>query len=294
MSTAKFGPRRHIDVVVLDATNLLHRCHHAMAASQRRAPDGTPLWAVGGLLGYIARFLDHFQPHKIVVGFDGDGCPHRRSLAPDYKAGRSATDPELAVQLQSAPDIVAACGFAVGRDVDWEADDVCATVATKARGTVAIVTEDKDAHQLISPKNIVVKPGNGVFDDTRLYDKYQVTGSRWSEYAALVGEKSDNLPGVTGIGPKRAASLIAVFDDVVDAFTDLDRVAAVVGSAAAVAMTAGPDTYLRNRAVNTLRGDLTLGVTGALPDPATVRTAAGEFHLEREGQRIGNTLSRRI
>lgn len=256
------------DVVVIDGTNLVHRCHHALKQTDMATSDGVPIWALHGLVGYVTKLTRRWQPSKMIVAFDVDSCSSRKLLAPDYKKGRNAPDPELVVQLAAAPALLAAAGFSVGAISDWEADDVCATVVEKAtsRGLrTAVVSSDKDTHQLISATCVAVKPEGTVFDDEALKIKWGIAGDRWVEYAALIGEKSDNLEGVNGIGPKRAVALITNFGDVADAFADLEAVERVAGSTVAASLAAGEETFVRNRKVGTLRRDLDIGVTGRIP-----------------------------
>jgi DNA polymerase-1 len=280
-----------IDTLVVDGTNLLHRCHHAMESSDLRNADGDPMWAINGLLGYSAKLLRTWRPRRAVIGFDLDGCPTRKTLAPDYKAGRKPTAPALATQLAAAPDIIRAFGFSVGSVSGWEADDICATVATKARGTVAVVTADKDAHQLICDRVIVVKPEGTIYRDTNLIAKYGVPGRRWVEYAALVGEASDNLHGVDGIGPKRAADLINAYDDIEDALNNPADVTERLGRVVGEALPRGADAFRRNRQVATLRTDLTLGVPGTLPTPDMVKYGGERYNLPVVAGKLAVTLN---
>lgn len=260
------------DVVVLDGTNLVHRCYHAMRNSDIRDSSGAPVWALVGLVNYITKTMARLGPSKLIVAFDTiGGCPTRKALAPEYKAGRSTPDEDLVVQLDVAPKLLESCGFSVSCVDGWEADDICATVTVKAaaRGfTSAVLSSDKDAHQLISDSCFVLKPEGKVLDGEALGLKYGFDdGSRWPEYAALIGEDADNLKGVEGIGPKRAVQLINHFESIEHAFDDLAGVEDLAGRtvAKALARTGARETFCRNVQVGLLKADLELGVTGRLP-----------------------------
>ena len=163
-----------------------------------------------------------------------------------------------------------------------EADDVCATVAVKAaeRGLrTAVVSSDRDLHQVVGETCFVVKPQGLVVDETFLVSEYGVPGSRWVEFAAVVGEKSDNLPGVPGFGPKRAQALVAEFPDAADAFGDTARVEALVGATLAGAFLDNRGVFELNRRVATLKTDLSVGATGVLPGAGSVHSALGAAGL---------------
>lgn len=273
----------HADTIVVDATNLIHRCYHAMGASAQATPDGQPIWAVAGLVNYLTKTVRLTGAARLIVAFDAPGgCPARKEIWPTYKAGRAEQAPELVSQIALAPQVIEAAGFSMAVCDGWEADDVCATVAAKAtaRGQVcAVVTADRDAHQTISDSVYMLKPDWTVWRDEQVFAKYGVHAGRYVEFAALVGEKGDNLPGVDGVGPSRAAKLVNACRSVADLFDDPAAVEAAVGRSVAAKVLAGRDAFERNMAVATLRTDLNLGVTGRLPAPDAVAAGLGPYGL---------------
>jgi DNA polymerase I len=241
-------------VLAVDGTNLTHRCFHAGAD----VADA----AVLSMVATVARLVRTHRPSHLAVAFDpAGGCPSRFALAPSYKAGRADTPAELRAALDALPDVLTAGGVAALVVGGWEADDVIASACTAMLAAdgdadVVVVSADKDLHQLVCDRVRVVKPEGTVVDDRYLVAKYGVSGARWVEYAALVGEKSDNLAGVDGIGPKRAAALVAGCADAADAFTDPALAVSLLGASVAGRLAAGRDAFARNRQVATLRRDL--------------------------------------
>jgi DNA polymerase-1 len=285
-------------LLVLDGTNLVHRAYHAMAGTDMRSSSGEPLWALHGLVNLTVKFLNAAQPTSLLVAFDAPGgCPWRRSLVPEYKAGRAKSDPALSTQLAAAPDVLAAAGIAVCQVPDWEADDIIASAvaaASTAGAASVAVSSDKDLHQLVDDRCVVYKPEGNWVDTNALRDKYGVDGSRWVEFAALCGESSDNLTGVAGVGPKRAAAIIAAFDDVEDALADTDAAADALGATVAVKLAAGADMFRRNRTVATLRRDLDIDVSSvklSRIDPQAARDALTAVELPAAGARLADALS---
>jgi len=283
----------------LDGTNLLHRSFYALESTQMTDKDGRAIWAVHGLVNLIAKYIDELQPSSLMVAFDlPGGCPSRKALAPSYKQGRSAPAPELVDQLALVHVILEAAGVACGSVPDWEADDVLATLAQMAidnQARAVVVSSDKDAHQLVGPTCAVYKPEGKLVTDVELQAKYAVTGSRWVEYAALLGEGADNLTGVLGVGPKRAAALIGAFGDIEDAISDPVATAGVVGAKVRDQLLAGVETFRRNRQVGTLRRDLVLDVSGVKLrdlDTERIRATMEEIGLRAAGSKLAGAVSR--
>jgi 5'-3' exonuclease len=283
--------------LLLDGTNLVHRSYHGMSSTKLHTSAGEPVWALHGLVGFIAKLIGEHRPSGVLVAFDTKGgCPSRRALAPLYKAGRAETEDALRTQLNAAPQVLAAAGLAVCSVQDWEADDILASgVRVAGEASVMVVSSDKDAHQLISANVRVVKPEGLVLDEAGLVAKYQVHPTRWVEYAALVGEGADNLEGVKGCGPKRAAALLAAFSDVEDAIADPEKTGEVVGRSVARALVEGAETFRRNRTVGALRGDLEVDLgAGVLTrlDARGVYRSLESAGLESAGSRLAGAITR--
>jgi len=283
--------------MVIDGTNMVHRAYHAMESTDLRDEKGEAVWAVHGLVNMLANFTSAVRPSSLVVAFDAPGgCPSRKALAPSYKEGRSETPAELRSQLLSARVVLGAMGVVCIEVDDWEADDVLASVVTSAGASGArsvVVSSDKDAHQLVDEHCLVYKPEGKFVSDAELVAKYSVTGGRWVEFAALVGEGADNLVGVNGIGPKRAAILIGSFGDVEEAIGNPGRVEELVNKKVAEALVAEADVFRRNRQVGTLRRDLGLDLSGVRLhkiDPDVALAACEAAGLSAAGRRFSAVL----
>lgn len=292
-------PTRTPTLLALDATNLLHRAYYALEQTQMRNRSGAPVWALHGFVSSLAKYLEPTNPTSLLAAFDlKGGCPSRRALAPSYKQGRSPTPVELTDQLLILPEILAAFGVTVATTPDWEADDLLASAAASASASGAravILSSDKDAHQVISDRVVVYKP-EGVFaDESYIVNKYQIAPSRWIEYAALVGEGADNLPGVSGIGPKRASTILGAFADVEDAISDPASLSRVTSPKIATALVEGADTFRTNRLVGTLRTDLTFDTTRlrlSNLDPAVIIGAGEHYEIPAAARRLVEALQR--
>ncbi|MFD7072827.1 5'-3' exonuclease H3TH domain-containing protein [Nocardioides sp. NPDC059952] len=204
-------------LLVVDAPSLLHRNHHARAHTRMIDRAGRPAWALHGMLRQILDSIDAFAPDAVLFGLDDRTASVRRDAYPDYKAGRAEKDPLLVEQLERAGAMLDALGLATVTPPGLEADDVNASGAAWAGRNgwdCVVITSDRDAFALISSHTKVLRLINGgingspLLNPARLYAMYGVPASRYLEFAALRGDASDNLPGVSGIGEKTAAALL--------------------------------------------------------------------------------------
>jgi 5'-3' exonuclease len=218
-------------LLVLDGNSLLHRAYHAAATGRLLDQDGRAVWALKGLIGYIAGSAARLRPDGVLVGFD---CPvesARKADYPAYKAQRAEKPAELAEQIIAAPELLAAAGFATVVARSYEADDVLASSAARARTAgwrSILVTSDRDSFALIDAGTSVFRLRNGGLDQARLVtvaNLSEVCGvhpHQYRDFAALRGDPSDNLPGVRGFGSATAARLLAAFGTVDAAWAALD------------------------------------------------------------------------
>ncbi|GGT50756.1 5'-3' exonuclease [Streptomyces kurssanovii] len=226
--------------MLLDTASLYFRAYHGVPDSVR-APDGTPVNAVRGLIDFIARLVQDHHPDDLVACWDNDWRPQWRvDLIPSYKAHRVAAEHDQGPDEEVVPDtltpqvpvieaVLAAVGIArVGAD-GYEADDIIGTLTARATGPVDIVTGDRDLFQLVDDarERRVLYPLKGVgtlqtTDEAWLRERYGVDGPGYVDLALLRGDPSDGLPGVPGIGEKTAAKLL-------DTYGDLDGIMAAVG-----------------------------------------------------------------
>ncbi|MEU4005313.1 5'-3' exonuclease [Streptomyces albidoflavus] len=218
--------------MLLDTASLYFRAYFGVPDTVR-APDGTPVNAVRGLLDFIARLVQDHRPDTLVACMDADWRPAWRvELIPTYKAHRVAEETPEGPDVEETPDtlspqvpvieaVLDALGIARAEAAGYEADDVIGTLATAAEGPVDIVTGDRDLYQLVDDARgvRVLYPLKGVgtlqlTDEELLREKYGVDGAGYAELALLRGDPSDGLPGVPGVGEKTAAKLLAAYGDV--------------------------------------------------------------------------------
>jgi 5'-3' exonuclease len=223
-------------LMLLDTASLYYRAFYGMPETVT-APDGTPVNAVRGLLDTVARLVRDRRPARLVACLDADWRPSFRMAAiPSYKAHRAEPDgteqtpPGLAVQIPLITQVLAAAGVALAECPGYEADDVIATLATRASVPVDVVTGDRDLFQLVddSRQVRVLYTIRGlakleVVDETAISKKYDIPGRAYADFAVLRGDPSDGLPGVPGIGEKTAAALIRAFGGIDGIARALDR-----------------------------------------------------------------------
>lgn len=227
-------------LMLLDTASLYFRAYFGVPESVK-APDGTPVNAVRGLLDMIARLVSDHHPDDLVACMDADWRPHWRvDLIPSYKAHRVAEETETGPDAEEVPDTLApqvpvieaaldAFGIARVGVPGYEADDVIGTLTARATGPVDIVTGDRDLYQLVDDARgrRVLYPVKGVgtlqlTDEAVLREKYGVDGPGYADLALLRGDPSDGLPGVPGIGEKTAAKLLAAYGDLAGIMAAVD------------------------------------------------------------------------
>ncbi|MER6389101.1 5'-3' exonuclease [Streptomyces sp. NPDC059382] len=226
--------------MLLDTASLYYRAYFGVPDSVK-APDGTPVNAVRGLLDFIGRLVQDHRPDDLVACMDADWRPHWRvALIPSYKAHRVAEETATGPDVEETPDTLApqvpiieaaldAFGIARVGVADYEADDVIGTLTARATGPVDIVTGDRDLYQLVddAKRRRVLYPLKGVgtlqiTDEAWLRGKYGVDGPGYADLALLRGDPSDGLPGVPGIGEKTAAKLLDAYGNLAGIIAAID------------------------------------------------------------------------
>jgi len=219
--------------MLLDTASLYFRAFFGVPDSMR-APDGTPVNAVRGLMDFISRLVSEYQPTHLVCCWDNDWRPQWRvDLVPSYKTHRveyvvpgAAPDVEivpdpLEVQIPIIRDVLDAYGICVVGADGYEADDVIGTLATGSGMPTDVVTGDRDLFQLVDDEAgvriLYIARGVGRHervDNAWVREKYGIDAAQYADFATLRGDASDGLPGVTGIGEKTAATLLQRFGDI--------------------------------------------------------------------------------
>jgi len=222
-------------LMLLDTASLYYRAFFGVPDTVR-APDGTPVNAIRGLLDTIGRLVRARHPSHLVACLDADWRPAFRVEAiPSYKAHRLAGDgteetpPALAAQIPVIEEVLRVSGLAVAGQPGYEADDVMATLSARSTEPVDVVTGDRDLFQLVDDARgiRVIYTVRGllnmdVIDEAAVTAKYGIPGRGYADFAALRGDPSDGLPGVPGVGEKTAAALIKTFGSIDGIITALE------------------------------------------------------------------------
>src|SRR5437867_5462613 len=218
-------------LMLLDGHSLAYRAFYALP-TDLATKGGTVTNAAYGFTSMLTKMLADEHPDLIAVAFDAPGPTFRDAMDSEYKAGRKETPELFRPQLPLIREVLAALEIPVLTVEGVEADDVLATLATRAAEAgydVIVVTGDRDTFQLVRDPHVrVLYNRRGVsdyvlYDEAGILDRCGVTAAQYPEYAALRGDTSDNLPGVPGIGEKTAASLVSRFGVLEEIFEHLDE-----------------------------------------------------------------------
>ena len=244
------------DLVLVDGSSYLYRAFHALPPFTNSR--GEPTGAVFGVLNMLNKFLKDYDPERIAVVFDAPGKTFRDELFAEYKAHRPPMPDDLRLQVEPLFSAVKGMGLPILREQGVEADDVIGTLACAAAGqnlSVLISTGDKDMAQLVSPHITLVNTmSNTVLDRAGVKNKFDVWPEQIIDYLALVGDSSDNIPGIDKVGPKTAAKWLGQYQS-------LDRLvadAANVGGKVGENLRAGLGTLELARKLATIRTDIPL------------------------------------
>lgn len=212
------------EVYLIDGSAYFYRAYHAVAPLS--TSQGLPTHAVFGFLNILRRILREKNPQYLAVAYDSRGPVFRHAMYESYKANRTAMPEDLQVQIPYIKDLVRAYNIFSIEIPEMEADDVIASAARQlsAQGhKVVVVSGDKDLLQLVGEQVLVWEPmKDKVMDAQAIRDKYNVGPDQLLDCFALIGDSSDNIPGVPGIGPKTAETLINQYGSLEGVYAHLD------------------------------------------------------------------------
>ncbi|MEU7587530.1 DNA polymerase I [Micromonospora sp. NPDC049230] len=249
-------------LLLVDGHSLAYRAFFALPVENFSTTTGQPTNAVYGFTSMLINVLRDEQPTHIVVAFDVSRRSFRTEKYAEYKAGRSETPTDFKGQVSLVKEVLAALQIPVVEMEGYEADDVIATLACQARDqgmSVLISSGDRDAFQLVDDQITVLYPRKGVSDLARMDPaaieaKYGVGPQQYRDLAALVGETSDNLPGIPGVGPKTAAKWITTYGGVEGVIARADEIKGKAGDSLRERLA----DVIRNYEINRLVSDLEL------------------------------------
>ncbi len=218
---------------VLDGTALLYRAHFAMSVNPLMTSTGQVTSGIFGFMNSLIRLMREESPDHLVIVFDDRAKTFRHEIYTEYKATREKMPDELVSQIEPLDRVLEALKVPVLRVPGYEADDVMGTLATQAEAKgwdTYLVTGDKDMLQLVSDRTFVYSPGRGrnpavIYDADRVKERWGVPPAKMIELLGLMGDSSDNVPGVPGVGKKTAQKLIDQYGTIEEVLSHADEAA---------------------------------------------------------------------
>jgi 5'-3' exonuclease len=284
-------------LVLIDGNAILHRAYHALPPLT--APDGSVVNAVYGFTSMLFKIFSDLAPSYIAVAFDRPKPTFRKKMFKAYQAKRPKMDDELAGQIEKVHEMIRAFGIPIFEKDGFEADDVIGTLATLASkrqsvkastppvDQVIIVTGDKDLLQLVNDRVFLFMPTKGL-SEAKLYmdkdvkERLGVDAKHVTDYKGFAGDNSDNYPGVEGIGPKTAVSLIDTFGTVeklYDALKKKDKRLDNFSDSVIEKLKKGEKSAKLSKDLATIRTDVELDDSGFKTPIATLDTPEGRAVL---------------
>ena len=252
-------------LLLIDGHSLAFRAFYALSPDSFRIPSGQHTNAVHGFISMMLNILQNEKPTHLAVAFDLSRASFRTEEYPEYKGTRGETPPEFNGQTELLVEALEAMGIVTLTKVNYEADDIIASLADQGSAAgyrVLIVSGDRDTFQLIQDDVTILYPVKGVMNLNRMTDeavveKYGIHAKQYPDLAALVGETSDNLPGVPGVGPKTAAKWLVQYGNLAGVLAAANDIPGKVGES----LREHQGLAVRNRRLNHLVRDLDIGYT---------------------------------
>jgi DNA polymerase I len=255
------------DLVLVDGSSYVYRAFHALPPLSNSR--GEPTGAVHGVLNMLVKFVKEYQPKRIAVVFDASGRTFRDEIFTEYKAHRPPMPNDLRSQIEPLLAILRAQGLPILREEGVEADDVIGTLACRAAReghSVLISTSDKDMAQLVDGSITLINTmSNSVLDRAGVKAKFEVYPEQIIDYLALVGDSSDNIPGIEKVGPKTAAKWLNQYGTLDNLVAHAQEISGKVGEN----LRAGLETLELSRKLATIHTNLDLPLSSEqlIPSP---------------------------
>lgn len=282
-------------LLIIDGHSLAFRAFYALNPSNFRTPDGQHTNAVHGFISMLLNLLEGEKPTHLAVAFDISGPSFRAVEYPEYKGNRGETPEEFIGQTELLEEAMKAMNITTLTKKDYEADDILASMADQAvlaGFRVLVVSGDRDTFQLIGENTTILYPVKGVMNLARMNDeavveRYGIHAKQYPDLAALVGETSDNLPGIPGVGPKTASKWLQAYGDLTTVLAKADEIPGKVGES----LREHSALAVRNRRLNHLVRDLDLeldfeSLLLTSVDEARVREVFTKMHFKTLTERV--------
>lgn len=224
-------------VVVIDGHSLIYRAFFGVKAAHMSSPEGKPTNAVYGFFAMFAKMIESFNPTTVICAFDSGRPQRRMEILPQYKAQRPPTDPDLKVQFPMIKQVLHAMNIPMVSIEGWEGDDILGTLGRLGEEQgheVFLVTGDRDAYQLATDRVKIVSTLKGmtdikVYGPAEVEERYGLGPTLVPDFYGLKGDTSDNIPGVKGIGEKKASALLAQYGSLDNLLAHADEVKGKMG-----------------------------------------------------------------
>lgn len=283
-------------ILIVDGHGLAYRAFYAVPPLN--APDGTPTNAILGFMNMLSRVEDDISPSRCIVAFDAPGPTFRHELYGEYKAQRKPTPEGFKPQIPLLMELLTSFGYHVVSPDKVEADDVIASVAlASARDgkDVMIASSDKDLFQVLGPGVRILRPVKGIatlklYDEASFAEEYGFPPESMVDYLALLGDASDNVPGVPGVGEKTALQLIGEYKTIERMYESLEgEKSASIKPALAAKLTAGKESAFRSRELIRLKLDLSVELREVQPNLDNALALCKRLGMTKLTERLKNS-----
>lgn len=276
-------------LVLIDGNAVMHRAYHALPPLT--APDGKPVNIVYGFVSVVLKLYQDLKPTHMAVAFDRPGPTFRNKLYEAYQQQRPQMEDDFISQIAVVHDTVRALGIPIYEADGFEADDVigtiCEHVNRKKIDQVVIMTGDRDILQLVRDDNVLVYMPTKGLSEGKLYGETDVVArmgikpSLIPDFKALAGDPSDNYPGVAGVGPKTAISLIHQYGSVDGIYTALEHHKGTFKSSVETKLRDGKESATLSHTLATIRSDAPIAIDESAMHIDTLDTKEARKQLER-------------
>lgn len=251
-------------LLLVDGSALLHRAYHAYPPLTTKT--GEVVGAVYGVASILVSALETVEPTHVVVAWDLPKPTFRHEKYVGYKAQRPKADSEMVEQIPRVKEVIEAMGIVQVEQEGYEADDIIGTLSRWSQGEVVILTGDQDTMQLVNDHVRVLTPAKGsnppvLYGVDEVWNKYGVHPEQMVDYKALVGDTSDNIPGVAGIGPKTASNLIKMFGSLERIYRDLKEVQTHFGEMVAKKLADGRESALMSQDLSRIVTEMKINIS---------------------------------
>lgn len=287
------GVKKSETLLLIDGHSMAFRAFYALPKENFSTTGGQHTNAVYGFLSMLSNIVKDIEPTHMAVAFDVGRKTFRTDMFPEYKAQRDATPEEFKGQVPLIKEMLQALGIQTLEKEDYEADDIIATLVTKARGTydIKVVTGDRDYFQLVDKDTTVLFPKQGVsklehFTPEAVKEKYGLTPAQYPDYAALRGDPSDNLPSIPRVGQKTAEKWIVKYGSLEGLIEHADEITGQAGENLRERI----DQVLMNRDLTAMVTNLDFGLDDVQREDPDVDEVSAKF----DELQFGDTLRQRV